>query len=85
MYKSKGFSIVGVSLDKDAQKWKAAIAKDGLNWTHISNLQEWNDPIAKLYGVESIPFTILLNDKGVIIGKDLHGKELETKLSSLLK
>ena len=85
LYKSKGIQIVGVSLDKDLEKWKSAIAKDGLLWIHISNLKEWDDPIAKLYGVESIPFTVLLDAKGVIIAKDLHGKDLENKLAALLK
>ncbi len=85
LYKSKGFQIVGVSLDKDAEKWNAAIAKDRLTWIHVSNLQEWNDPIAKLYVVEAIPFTVLLDERGTIIGKDLHGEALETKLASILK
>lgn len=85
LYKSKGFQIIGVSLDKDAEKWKSAIDKDFLAWIHVSNLQEWNDPIAKLYGVEAIPFTVLLNEKGVIIAKDLHGTALEAKLASILK
>jgi hypothetical protein len=45
---SEGLNIVGVSLDKDAAKWKEAIAKDKLTWTHVSNLKFWDEPIASI-------------------------------------
>lgn len=83
-FKDKGLKIVGVSLDKDEAKWKDAIAKDGLAWTHVSNLKEWNEPIAKLYGVEEIPATFVLNQYGVVVAKNLKGEELRKKVSELL-
>jgi peroxiredoxin len=83
-YHSKGLNIIGVSLDKDAAKWKEAIAKDGLTWNHISNLKEWSEPIAKQYGVESIPATFILNAKGNIVAKDLRGDALKAKVKELL-
>lgn len=85
LYKSKGFTIIGVSLDNDLNKWKAAIYKDKLTWLHVSNLKQWDDPIAVLYNITQIPFTLLLDEKGTIIAKDIHGKALEEKLNSLLK
>jgi hypothetical protein len=54
-------NIVGVSLDKDAAKWKEAIAKDKLTWTHVSNLKFWDEPIAAQYGVQAIPATFILD------------------------
>nr|WP_281170227.1 TlpA disulfide reductase family protein [Flavobacterium soli] len=82
---SKGLNIIGVSLDTNANKWKEAIAKDKLTWVQISNLQGWEDPIAKQYGIEGIPATLLLDASGKIIAKDLRGEELKAKVASLLK
>lgn len=81
---SKGLNIVGVSLDKDLGKWKEAIAKDQITWIQMSNLQEWNEPIAKMYKVEQIPTTFLLDANGVIVAKDLRGDELKAKVMELL-
>lgn len=81
---SKGLNIVGVSLDKDLDKWKEAIAKDGITWTQVSNLKEWSEPIALLYNVNSIPKTFVLNKYGIVVAKDLTGKELKDKVTELL-
>ncbi len=81
---TKGLNIIGVSLDKDAAKWKEAIAKDGLTWTQISNLKEFNDPIAKQYGITQIPTTYILDSKGTIVARDLRGNELKSKVLELL-
>lgn len=81
---SKGFNIIGVSLDKDAAKWKEAIAKDKLTWNQISNLKFWEEPIAVTYGVKSIPATYLLDASGKIVAKDLRGAELKAKIIELL-
>jgi peroxiredoxin len=83
-FHAKGLNIIGVSLDKDAAKWKEAIAKDKLTWSHVSNLQFWTDPIAVLYNIKSIPATYILDEKGVIIASNLRGEELRTKIASLL-
>ena len=73
-----------MSLDKDASKWKEAIAKDKLTWTQVSHLKFWNEPIAKQYNVESIPATFILDASGKIVAKDLRGQELKAKIIELL-
>ncbi len=83
-FHSKGLNIIGVSLDKDAAKWKEAIAKDGLIWSHVSNLKFWEDPIAKQYNIQSIPATYILDAKGVIVAKDLRGEAVKAKVKELL-
>lgn len=83
-YHAKGLNIIGVSLDKDAASWKKAIADDNLTWNHVSNLMFWDEPIAKLYGVESIPATFVLDANGKIVAKDLRGAELKAKVAELL-
>ena len=80
----KGLNIIGVSLDKDATKWKEAIAKDKLTWAHVSNLKFWDEPIAKQYNVQSIPATFILDAKGNIVAKDLRGDALKAKVKELL-
>lgn len=83
-FHAKGLNIIGVSLDEKADKWKEAIAKDQLTWTQVSNLQGWDDPIAKRYNVDGIPATFLLNEKGIIISMNLRGEELRAKVASIL-
>jgi len=83
-YHAKGLNIISVSLDKEASDWKAAIAKDKLTWIHVSNLKEFEDPIALQYGINAIPSIFVLDAKGVVISKDLRGEELNTKIASLL-
>lgn len=84
-YHGKGLNIIGVSLDDNKESWEKAIAADKLTWTHISNLKKWDEPIAKLYGVESIPATFILDAKGNIVAENLRGAELEAKVKELLE
>ncbi len=83
-FHQKGLNIIGVSLDKDANDWKEAIAKDKLVWTHVSNLMHWNEPIAKDYNIGSIPATFVLDATGKIVARDLRDSELRTKIAELL-
>lgn len=83
-FHAKGLNIIGVSLDENAGDWKEAISKDKLTWTHVSNLKKWDEPIAKLYGVQEIPATFILDAKGNIVAKDLRGDELKAKVVELL-
>ena len=88
-FKDKNFMILGVSLDRPGQKdaWLKAIMDDKLTWTHVSDLLEWNSPVVNLYkfGEQGIPYNILVNPEGVIIGEALRGEELEAKLAEVLK
>jgi len=83
-YKDKGFEIYGVSLDNNGDQWKAAIAKDGLGWKHVSDLGGWKSSAAQLYQVHSIPQTFLLDKEGRIIKSGFRSHELETLLQDLL-
>ena len=83
-FHDKGLNIISVSLDDDAVKWKEAIAKDNLTWTHVSNLKKWKDQIAVQYGVKAIPSTYVLNQYGVVVAKNLSGDALRAKVTELL-
>jgi peroxiredoxin len=84
-YKSKGFEIYSVSFDQDRAKWLKAIEKDGLTWTHVSDLKGWESAAGQTYSIKSIPASILLDPQGRIIGKNLRGEALEAKLASVMK
>lgn len=84
-YKNKGFGIVGVSLDNNKEAWVKAIADLGIEWPQISDLQGWNCAGAKLYGVNSIPATVLVAKDGTILAKNLRGEAIQEKLAEILK
>ncbi|MGD9992524.1 MAG: redoxin domain-containing protein [Salinivirgaceae bacterium] len=84
-YKSKGFTILGVSMDKDREKWLQAIEDDKLHWSQVSDLGGWTNPVGKLYGVNSIPHAILIDPEGNIVKRGVHPNELDELLGSLLK
>jgi thiol-disulfide isomerase/thioredoxin len=82
-YKSKGFEIFGVSLDDNREAWIEAINKDKLLWSHGSDLQKWNSPLVGKYGIDAIPYTVLVDKEGKIIATKLRGEELEQKLKEI--
>lgn len=84
-YKSKGFEIYGVSLDKDRDAWLEAITKDGLTWPQVSDLKFWQSEAVQIYAVQSIPYTVLIDKEGKILATDLRGAELDKKLAEVLK
>jgi peroxiredoxin len=86
-FKNKNFDILGVSLDRPGQKdkWLDAIKKDNLTWTHVSDLSFWQSPIVPLYGIEGIPYNVLVNPEGKIVAESLRGPALESKLQEVLQ
>lgn len=82
-YHGKGFEIIGVSLDRTKEDWVKAIKDDNLAWVHVSDLQFWQNAAARLYSVNSIPQSFLLDKDGKIIGKGLRGEDLAKKLMKL--
>jgi peroxiredoxin len=85
-YKDRNFTVLGVSLDRpDAKdKWLAAIHKDNLTWTHVSDLKFWDNEVAQMYGVRAIPQNFLLDPNGKVIAKNLRGDALDAKLGEVL-
>ena len=83
-YKSKGFEILGVSLDENKDDWIRAISTDDLNWIHVCDFGGWYSNAAKTYDVTSIPYTLLIDKNGRIISKGLRGEILEKRLIELL-
>lgn len=83
-FKGKNFTILGVSLDEDKDKWLKAIEKDKLTWPHISDLKGWQSLAARDYNVNSIPANFLVDPAGNIIAANLRGEELTAKLSEVL-
>jgi peroxiredoxin len=84
-FKSKGFEIFAVSLDENKENWLKAIKNDNLNWYHVNDLKGNGNKASLIYGVEGIPDSFLIDENGIIIARDLRGKELNEKLTELLK
>ena len=80
-YKNDGFTIMSVSFDTDIEKWKSAIIADKLTWSnHVSDLGGWNSKVGKIYKVNSVPFTVLIDKDGKIIKLNLRGEALSNEL-----
>ena len=89
-YNAQGFTVISVSLDKDAQKWIQAIKEDNLPWNnHVSSLKGWECPVTKqlgvAHGMTGIPYSLLLDKNGRVIGHNLRGKTLALKLKELFE
>ncbi len=82
-YRSKGFNVVGLSFDRNADAWKRAIRDKGLDWVHLSDLKFWQTIAAQTYGIRSIPASILCDPKGKIVDVDLRGNALGKKLKEI--
>jgi peroxiredoxin len=82
-FKSKGFEVFGVSLDRRKDDWVAAIKQDGLVWTQVSDLKYFDSQAALDYNINAIPFSILVDPNGVIIAKNLRGSALHRKLEEV--
>ena len=83
-YNKDGFDIIGVSLDRTKEQWEQAVEDDNLLWTQVSNLNFWNDPIARRYSIRAIPQSFLINKEGIVIGKNLRGNDLEESIKFAL-
>jgi peroxiredoxin len=83
-FHKKGFDVLGVSLDRKKEEWVKAISDDKLTWTHVSDYQLGNNDAAKMYAVFSIPCNFLLDERGIIIARNLTGRELYNKVNEVL-
>jgi len=84
-YHDKGLGIIGVSLDTEMESWKKAVERLGITWVQVSDLRGWENEAAQLFGVQAIPHTIIIDNKGNLIGYGLRGEELEARISEKLR
>jgi peroxiredoxin len=83
-YHSKGFEIIGLSLDKDSAKLASFTKEQNMTWAQYFDGLMWQNKLAGKYGITSIPATFLLDGQGIIIGKDLRGEELDKAVAKAL-
>ncbi len=83
-YRNKGFEIIGVSLDDDISKWKAAVAKDKITWLQVNEPGGWEANTAKQWDISAIPTSFLIDKEGKLLAMDLTSKELEKALKYLI-
>jgi peroxiredoxin len=80
-YNEKGLRLVSVSIDTNKWLWQQIIKKEQLNWTHLIDQKGWDGNAAKTYAIKAIPMNYLLDDNGIIVGKNLSVKAIEKKLA----
>ena len=80
-FHSKGFQILGVSLDVEKKDWASAIKADGLSWTHVSDLKRFDGPTERLYQISAIPSNFIVDPNGVIVAKNITGADLKAFLN----
>ena len=80
----EGFEIYGVSLDAKKPGWENFVITNKINWIQVSDLKFWRSPVAKTYGIQELPFNILIDGNGVILAKNLHGQDLENEIVRFL-
>lgn len=83
--KSGRFDILGVSLDRKKENWTQCMEKFQITWPQVSDLKFWNSRAAKDYGVEDLPFNVIVNGAGRVLAINLHGKELSDFIDQYLK
>lgn len=83
-FHNRGFEIFSVSLDNNRDAWLKAISDDHLSWSyHVSDLRGWSSAAGRLYGIQSIPSTVLVGPDGKILARNLRGQQLENKLQEI--
>ena len=80
----KGFEIYGVALEAKKPNWESFIIKNKISWIQVSDLKFWRSPVAKAYNIQELPFNVLIDGKGVILAKNLHGTDLEKEIGKNL-
>jgi len=84
-FKDKNFEILGVSFDREYEPWAKYVKEQNLAWKHVSDLQNMNNSAGQTYGVRAIPQNVLVDPNGIIIGRNLHGEDLNALLAEVLK
>jgi thiol-disulfide isomerase/thioredoxin len=85
-YKNKGFTVFSVSLDEDKNKWQEGIKTFGMSWPdQVNEALGWKSNLPQLYQFDGIPYTVLVNPDGKIIGTNLRGQKLQDKLAQIFK
>lgn len=80
-----GLEIVGVSLDSSRSAWIRAVNTYKADWIQLSDLKAAKSPVVGMYGVENIPFMLVLDGDNQIIAKNLRGEELRRFITDKLK
>ncbi|MDO4160229.1 MAG: TlpA disulfide reductase family protein [Prevotellaceae bacterium] len=84
-YKDKGLGIIGISLDENRSDWEKAVKSMNMTWVQLSELNGWDNSVARTYGIQAIPFTIIVDQNGNLAQAGLRGEELATYIENMLR
>jgi peroxiredoxin len=83
-FNENNFEIVGLSQDQSKDRWLKAIEKNELNWVNLWNEKGNNADPYLIYGIDGIPDNFLINEKGIIVARNLRGEKLISKIKEEL-
>ena len=69
-YKSQSFELLSISLDNRKESWLAAMDQDKHTWTSLGDGKGFQSPVAAIYGVKAIPYTIMINKNGKVLARN---------------
>lgn len=81
----KDLNILGVSFDKNEKLWLKALEKENTNWENVIDTSSLLGIIAEKYGINYIPYNVLVNEKAEVIAIDLEMDKLKVVLDSIYK
>lgn len=81
-YQNKNFNVVSITVDKDTDAWRKAITKDNLAW---DNLFDADSKITNELGIQAIPFSYLLDERGKILAINQPLEKIDEVLQGKLK
>lgn len=83
--KKNKFDILGISLDGDRRQWQQAIEEDSVRWEQVCNFKAWETEVVKRLKMDELPATVLVSDRGIIIGRDLSIDQIEEEIKNMNK
>ncbi|MCD8186288.1 MAG: TlpA family protein disulfide reductase [Rikenellaceae bacterium] len=83
-YKDHGLTVIGISTESDRRAWLAAIERNRMEWLQLTSRKEDDLEIEQLYGVKSIPHTLIIDGNGNMLYRKLRGEELAQKIDELM-
>jgi len=82
-YHSKGFEIIGISLDKDKDKMIQVTREMEMVWPQFFDGKGWGNEISTRYHIHGIPTMWLVNKQGIVASTQARG-HLDAEIEKLL-
>lgn len=83
-FSKNNFRVVNFSLDYNKEEWEKNTQKDTEQWIEVCDYKGWNNQILKQQNIQRLPYNILIDRNRKILGSNLYGNALQTKMEALI-